>query len=88
LRTAAIHRALALLPLLLLTRCATTGSTGPRSETLSMPPEEIRADLALLKMNDEELFAAGSSAFAANDPARAADRGAGSAGHLDRKSVV
>ena len=71
-RTAAIHRALALLPLLLLTRCATTGSTGPRSETLSMPPEEIRADLALLKMNDEELFAAGSSAFAANDPARAA----------------
>jgi tetratricopeptide (TPR) repeat protein len=37
-----------------------------------MPPEEIRADLALLKMNDEELFAAGSSAFAAGDPTRAA----------------
>ena len=37
-----------------------------------MPPEEIRADLALLKMNDEELFAAGSSAFAAGDPGRAA----------------
>ena len=68
-RAAAIHRALALLPLLLLTRCATTG---PRSETINMPPEEIRADLALLKMNDEELFAAGSSAFAAGDPARAA----------------
>jgi tetratricopeptide (TPR) repeat protein len=67
-----IHRALALLPLLLLTRCATTGSTGPRTETISMPPEEVRADLVLLKMNDEELFAAGSSAFAAGDPARAA----------------
>ena len=37
-----------------------------------MPPEEVRADLALLRMNDEELFAAGSSAFAAGDPARAA----------------
>jgi len=66
-----IHRALALLPLLLLTRCATTGS-GARPDTISMPPEEIRADLALLRMNDEELFAAGSSAFAAGDPARAA----------------
>ena len=66
------HRALALLPLLLLTRCATTGSGGPRTETLDMPPEEIRADLALLRMNDEELFAAGSSAFAAGDSARAA----------------
>ena len=66
-----IHRALALLPLLFLTRCATTGS-GPRTNTLSMPPEEVRADLALLRMNDEELFAAGSSAFAAGDPARAA----------------
>ena len=66
-----IHRALALLPLLLLTRCATTGS-GARPDTISMPPEEVRADLALLRMNDEELFAAGSSAFAAGDPARAA----------------
>ncbi len=37
-----------------------------------MPPQEVRADLALLKMNDEELFAAGSSAFAAGDFARAA----------------
>jgi tetratricopeptide (TPR) repeat protein len=37
-----------------------------------MPPLEVRADLALSKMNDEELFAAGSSAFAAGDPARAA----------------
>jgi len=37
-----------------------------------MPPEEIRADLALLRMNDEELFAAGSSAFAAGEVARAA----------------
>jgi TolA-binding protein len=69
---AAIYRALALLPLLLLTRCATTGSARSRAETVAMPPEEIRADLALLRMNDEELFAAGSSAFAAGDPARAA----------------
>lgn len=37
-----------------------------------MPPEEVRADLALLRMNDEELFAAGSSAFAAGDAGRAA----------------
>lgn len=37
-----------------------------------MPPQEVRADLALLRMNDEELFAAGSSAFAAGDVARAA----------------
>jgi len=69
---AAIHRALALLPLLLLTRCATTGSAASRTEPVVMPPEEVRADLALLRMNDEELFAAGSSAFAAGDPARAA----------------
>ncbi len=68
----AFHRALALLPLLLLTRCATTGSADSRTETIAMPPEEVRADLALLRMNDEELFAAGSSAFAAGDPGRAA----------------
>jgi tetratricopeptide (TPR) repeat protein len=37
-----------------------------------MPPEEVRVDLALLRMNDEELFAAGSSAFAAGDTGRAA----------------
>ena len=37
-----------------------------------MPPQEVQADLALLRMNDEELFAAGSSAFAAGDFARAA----------------
>ncbi|HUM12265.1 MAG TPA: tetratricopeptide repeat protein [Myxococcaceae bacterium] len=69
---AAFHRALALLPLLLLTRCATTGSPRHGTEPIAMPPEEVRADLALLKMNDEELFAAGSSAFAAGEVARAA----------------
>lgn len=68
---AAIPRALALLPLLLLTRCATT-QPARQAEPIAMPPQEVRADLALLKMNDEELFAAGSSAFAAGDFARAA----------------
>jgi len=71
LRTA-IPRALALLPLLLLTRCATTQTGAARPDPILMPPQEVRADLALLKMNDEELFAAGSSAFAAGDFARAA----------------
>ncbi|MGZ6076370.1 MAG: tetratricopeptide repeat protein, partial [Myxococcaceae bacterium] len=68
----AIPRALALFPLLLLTRCATTQTGGAKPEPIVMPPQEVRADLALLKMNDEELFAAGSSAFAAGDFARAA----------------
>ncbi|MGZ3478939.1 MAG: tetratricopeptide repeat protein [Myxococcaceae bacterium] len=68
----AIPRALALFPLLLLTRCATTQTGGAKPEPIVMPPQEVRADLALLKMNDEELFAAGSSAFAAGDFVRAA----------------
>ncbi len=68
----AIPRALALFPLLLLTRCATTQTGGAKPDPIVMPPQEVRADLALLKMNDEELFAAGSSAFAAGDFARAA----------------
>jgi tetratricopeptide (TPR) repeat protein len=37
-----------------------------------MPAQEVRGDLALARMNDEELFAAGSSAFAAGDARRAA----------------
>jgi tetratricopeptide (TPR) repeat protein len=37
-----------------------------------MPDQEVRGDLSLARMNDEELFAAGSSAFAAGDAKRAA----------------
>jgi TolA-binding protein len=69
---AEIFRTLALASLLAAAGCATSTAVAPRPETLSMPPEEVRADLALLRMNDEELFAAGSSAFAAGDAARAA----------------
>ena len=58
--------------MLLLTRCATTQTGAARPDPIVMAPQEVRADLALLKMNDEELFAAGSSAFAAGDFARAA----------------
>ena len=36
------------------------------------PTQEVQGDLALARMNDEELFAAGSSAFAAGDARRAA----------------
>ena len=68
-----IPRARALLPLLLvLAGCATTHPAAPRPEPIAMPGQEVHVDLALLKMNDEELFAAGSSAFAAGDLARAA----------------
>jgi hypothetical protein len=37
-----------------------------------MPAQEVQGALALARMNDEELFAAGSSAFAAGDARRAA----------------
>jgi tetratricopeptide (TPR) repeat protein len=37
-----------------------------------MPAQEVRGDLSLARMNDEELFVAGSSAFAAGDAKRAA----------------
>jgi tetratricopeptide (TPR) repeat protein len=50
----------------MLVRCATT--TAP----ITMPAQEVRGDLALARMNDEELFAAGSSAFASGDFKRAA----------------
>ena len=63
-------RALAPLTLLLLTRCATPGAQGVRP--VEMPTQEVQGDLALARMNDEELFAAGSSAFAAGDARRAA----------------
>ena len=39
---------------------------------MEMPAQEVQGDLALARMNDEELFAAGSSAFAAGDSKRAA----------------
>jgi tetratricopeptide (TPR) repeat protein len=56
---------LLLLVFLALAGCATTAP-------LTMPTQEIQGDVALARMNDEELFAAGSSAFAAGDAKRAA----------------
>src|SRR5262249_31158064 len=51
-------------------RCATPTAQGVRP--VEMPAQEVRGDPALARMNDEELFAAGSSAFAAGDARRAA----------------
>ncbi|WNG34485.1 tetratricopeptide repeat protein [Archangium violaceum] len=57
--------------------CKTTGSAvreapeRPRQE-VHFDPVSVTADLELSELNDEELFAGGTSAFAANDFARAA----------------
>jgi len=60
-----------------LTGCRTTGTAvrddgkHPRQE-LQFDPVEVTADLELEKLNDEELFAGGTSAFAAGDFKQAA----------------
>jgi tetratricopeptide (TPR) repeat protein len=56
--------------------CRTTGTAGrgegtPRQE-IEFDPVEVTADLELEKLNDEELFAGGTSAFAAGDFKQAA----------------
>lgn len=59
--------------------CRTTGSAAradgqqvPPKQELEFDPVTVTADLELDKLNDEELFAAGTSAFAANDFKQAA----------------
>jgi len=62
------------------TGCRTTGSaarpedseTGPVKQELQFDAVTVTADLELDKLNDEELFAGGTSAFAANDFKQAA----------------
>ncbi len=43
-----------------------------RPQTVAMPPVEVRGDAALARMNAEELFANGASAYGSGDWARAA----------------
>ncbi len=57
--------------------CRTTGTavredTKPPRQELRFDPVEVTADLELEKLNDEELFAGGTSAFAAGDFKQAA----------------
>jgi tetratricopeptide (TPR) repeat protein len=54
--------------------CAGAPIGGPQhpAETLAMPPLEVQGDLALARLNAEELFANGTSAYASADWARAA----------------
>jgi tetratricopeptide (TPR) repeat protein len=57
--------------------CRTTGSAVRESaetpkQVVQFDPVTVTADLELSELNDEELFAGGTSAFAANDFARAA----------------
>lgn len=62
------------------TGCRTTGATvrpeasetGPAKQELQFDAVTVTADLELDKLNDEELFAGGTSAFAANDFKQAA----------------
>ncbi|NMO23518.1 tetratricopeptide repeat protein [Pyxidicoccus fallax] len=63
---------------LAVTGCRTTGSAArdgqgtPPKQELQFDPVTVTADLELDKLNDEELFAGGTSAFAANDFKQAA----------------
>ena len=53
--------------------CRTTGSAGkPPIQEVEFDPVEITADLELEKLNDEELFAGGTAAYAAEDYKQAA----------------
>lgn len=58
--------------------CRTTGSAvkaegePPRKQVVEFEPVTVTADLELDRLNDEELFAGGTSAFAANDFRQAA----------------
>ncbi len=57
--------------------CRTTGTVvreepNPPRQVLQFEPVEVTADLSLAKLNDEELFASGTAAFAANDFKQAA----------------
>ena len=60
-----------------LTGCRTTGTAGkpdgtPNKQVVEFDPVMVTADLELDRLNDEELFAGGTSAFAANDFKQAA----------------
>jgi tetratricopeptide (TPR) repeat protein len=64
---------------LVVSGCRTTGSAArgdgqqpPPKQELAFDPVTVTADLELDKLNDEELFAQGTSAFAANDFKQAA----------------
>ena len=65
-------RPAAVLLLALVCGCASAPVGGGAGHELAMPPLEVRGDAALAKMNEEELFANGTSAFAARDWVRAA----------------
>jgi tetratricopeptide (TPR) repeat protein len=55
-----------------LTGCAGVPVSPRPSETLAMPPLEVEGDAALARLNAEELFARGTSAYASGEWARAA----------------
>ena len=60
-----------------LTGCRTTGAATkpdgtPNKQVVAFDPVTVTADLELDRLNDEELFAGGTSAFAANDFKQAA----------------
>lgn len=71
-------RLLPIAPLILLLAagCATTGGSRPKAEVLHFDPIEVtpgpKEELELANLNDEELFALGTSAYAAGDLEKAA----------------
>src|SRR5690606_19926371 len=56
--------------------CATTGGSRPKAEVLHFDPIEVtpgpKEELELANLDDEELFALGTSAYAAGDLEKAA----------------